>query len=201
LADTASATLPKCSISLGIKAFLQRTVVGYRRRYAPRPPAKNTIVALIAFADVSVLWRSPRCFKSLSRTLASCRPTMRNGRWNSLSAALIRAIMHCGRRMRRRFNQARRNVKMVESKKGLWRRTGAMLAVAAGLLAISDAASPTTQSQQRQQGRNANQAAKHEARTGKVDCRAANQKSNSQCRQDKRDTKQEGRQQKRDIKY
>ncbi|MDR5749731.1 MULTISPECIES: hypothetical protein [unclassified Caballeronia] len=89
---------------------------------------------------------------------------------------------------------------MVESRFGFWSTTGAMLA-AAGLLALSDAALATTQSQQRQQGRNANQAAKHEARTGKVDCRAANQKSNSQCRQDKRDTKQEGRQQKRDIKY
>lgn len=89
---------------------------------------------------------------------------------------------------------------MAESKNGLWRRTGAMLA-AAGLLALSGAALATNQSQQRQQGRNANQAAKHEARTNKVDCRAANQKSNSQCRQDKRDTKQQGRQQKRDIKY
>ncbi|MGT2471805.1 hypothetical protein [Paraburkholderia terrae] len=89
---------------------------------------------------------------------------------------------------------------MAESGKGLWRRTGAMLA-AAGLLALSGAALATNQSQQRQQGRNANQAAKQEARAGKVDCRAANQKSNSQCRQDKRNTKQEGRQQKRDIKY
>ena len=89
---------------------------------------------------------------------------------------------------------------MVESRNGLWRRTGAMLA-ASGLLALSGAALATNQSQQRQQGRDANQAAKQEAREGKVDCRAANQKSNSQCRQDKRDTKQEGRQQKRDIKY
>ncbi|WP_316154893.1 hypothetical protein [Cupriavidus sp. BIC8F] len=89
---------------------------------------------------------------------------------------------------------------MVESRNGLWRRTGAMLA-ASGLLALSGAALATNQSQQRQQGRDANQAAKQEARTGKVDCRAANQKSNSQCRQDKRDTKQEGRQEKRDIKY
>ena len=89
---------------------------------------------------------------------------------------------------------------MVESRNGLWRRTGAML-VAAGLLALSGAALATNQSQQRQQGRDANQAAKQEARAGKVDCRAANQKSNSQCRQDKRDTKQEGRQDKRDIKY
>ncbi|MCY1228301.1 hypothetical protein D9M72_406070 [compost metagenome] len=89
---------------------------------------------------------------------------------------------------------------MVESRNGLWRRTAAMLA-AAGLLALSGAALATNQSQQRQQGRDANQAAKQEARAGKVDCRAANQKSNSQCRQDKRDTKQEGRQEKRDIKY
>jgi len=89
---------------------------------------------------------------------------------------------------------------MVESRNGLWRRTGARLA-AAGLLALSGAALATDQSQQRQQGRNENQAAKQEARTGKVDCRAANQQSNSQCRQDKRDTKQEGRQEKRDIKY
>ncbi|MDF3887884.1 hypothetical protein [Cupriavidus basilensis] len=89
---------------------------------------------------------------------------------------------------------------MVESRNGLWSRTGRILA-AAGLLALSGAALATEQSQQRQQGRNVNQAAKHEARSGKVDCRAANQKSNSQCRQDKRDTKQEGRQDKRDIKY
>ena len=89
---------------------------------------------------------------------------------------------------------------MVESRSGLWRRVGAMLA-AAGLLALSGAALATTQSQQRQQGRNVNQAAKQQARTTKVDCRAANQKSNAECRQDKRNTKQEGRQVKRDIKY
>nr|WP_321963627.1 hypothetical protein [Paraburkholderia sp. J7] len=89
---------------------------------------------------------------------------------------------------------------MVESGNGLWKRAGAMLATA-GLMALSSAALATTQSQQRQQGRNVNQAAKQQARAGKVDCRAANQKSNSQCRQDKRNAKQEGRQQKRDIKY
>nr|WP_235025495.1 hypothetical protein [Caballeronia terrestris] len=76
-----------------------------------------------------------------------------------------------------------------------------MLAVTAGLLALSDASLATNQSRQRQECRNANQAAKHEGRTAIVDCGAANQKSNSQCRHDKRDTKQEGRQQKRDIKY
>lgn len=54
---------------------------------------------------------------------------------------------------------------------------------------------------QRPQGRDANEAAKQEAGSGKVDCRAANQKSNSQCWQGKRDTKQEGRQEKRGIKY
>ncbi|CAG4888258.1 hypothetical protein [Paraburkholderia saeva] len=89
---------------------------------------------------------------------------------------------------------------MIESGNGLWRRTGVML-TAAALLALSGAALATNQSQQRQEGRNANQNAKHEARSNKVDCRAANEKSNSQCRQDKRDTKQGGRQEKRDIKY
>ena len=72
---------------------------------------------------------------------------------------------------------------------------------AVGLLALSGAALATNQSEQRQAGRNVNQQAKHEARSNKVDCRAANEKSNSQCRQDKRDTKQNGRQAKRDIKY
>ncbi|MEM5331670.1 hypothetical protein VSR34_34675 [Paraburkholderia sp. JHI2823] len=89
---------------------------------------------------------------------------------------------------------------MVESGCGRWMRTAAMLA-AAGLLTLSGGALATTQSQQRQQGRNVNQAAKQQARSTKVDCRAANEKSNAQCRQDKRNTKQEGRQQKRNIKY
>ncbi|SDP79490.1 hypothetical protein SAMN04488595_12445 [Ralstonia sp. 25mfcol4.1] len=89
---------------------------------------------------------------------------------------------------------------MTESGNGRWRLEVAILA-ATGLLTLSGAALATNQSQERQQGRNANQAAKQEARSEKVDCRAENQKSNSQCRQDKRDTKQEGRQQKREIKY
>jgi len=100
----------------------------------------------------------------------------------------------------RHLNQAKRSVKMIESRIGFWRRTGGML-VAAGLLALSGAALATEQSQQRQQGRDANQAAKQDARSGKVDCRAENNKSNAECRQDKRDTKQEGRQEKREIKY
>ena len=89
---------------------------------------------------------------------------------------------------------------MFEPKSGSWRKTGAAL-VAAGLLALSGAALATDQSQQRQQGRDTNQAAKQEAHSGKVDCRADNQKSNPECRQDKRDTKQEGRQDKRDAKH
>ena len=89
---------------------------------------------------------------------------------------------------------------MVESRNGFWRRTGGIL-LAAGLLALSGAALATEQSQQRQEGRNANQNAKQEARSTKIDCRQANQKSNSECRQDKRETKQGGRQEKRDIKY
>lgn len=71
----------------------------------------------------------------------------------------------------------------------------------AGALILPVATMATEQGQQRQQGRAVNQATKHEARAGKVDCRAENQKSNAQCRQEKRDTKQEGRQAKRDIKY
>lgn len=70
-----------------------------------------------------------------------------------------------------------------------------------GLVALSGSALATNQSQQRQQGRDVNQAAKQESRSTKVDCRAANQQSNAACRQDKRDTKQQGRQDKRDIKY
>jgi len=81
-------------------------------------------------------------------------------------------------------------------------RFRAMAPVAlASLFLLTGAAFATEQSQQRQQGRATNQAAKQEARSTKQDCRAANQTSNAACRQDKRDTKQEGRQQKRDIKY
>ena len=89
---------------------------------------------------------------------------------------------------------------MVESRCNPWRWTGGTL-VAAGLLTLSAAALATDQSQQRQQGRDANQNKKQQARTEKVDCRQANNKSNSACRQDKRETKQDGRQEKRDIKY
>ena len=72
---------------------------------------------------------------------------------------------------------------------------------ASSLLFIAGTAFATEQAQQRQQGRSANQAAKHNARSDKQECRAENQKSNGQCRRDKRDAKQEGRQEKRDIKY
>ncbi len=89
---------------------------------------------------------------------------------------------------------------MIESRMGYWRRT-AELAAAVGLLALSGAALATNQSQQRQQGRQTNQAAKQDARSTKVDCRQENNKSNAACRHDKRDTKQDGRQDKRDIKY
>lgn len=76
----------------------------------------------------------------------------------------------------RRFNQAYRSVIMVAPRNGLWRRTIGILA-AAGLLALSGATLATNQSQQRQAGRNANQNAKQQARSNKVDCRAANQKA------------------------
>ncbi|RZL86694.1 MAG: hypothetical protein EOP82_29125 [Variovorax sp.] len=89
---------------------------------------------------------------------------------------------------------------MAESRVGSWSRMGTMLG-AAGLLVLSGAALATDQSQQRQQGRDANQAAKKDAHSSKVDCRAENQKSNPECRQDKRETKQDGRQEKRDTKH
>ena len=89
---------------------------------------------------------------------------------------------------------------MIASRNGHWGRTIGLLA-AAGFLAVSGTALATEQAQQRQQGRDANQAAKKEARSTKVDCRQENQKNNSACRQDKRETKQDGRQEKRDIKY
>lgn len=89
---------------------------------------------------------------------------------------------------------------MTASTIGSRARRLAVLAAAA-LVAVSGSAVATDQSRQRQQGRDVNQAAKQDARSGKVDCRAANQQSNAACRNDKRDTKQQGRQDKRDIKY
>ena len=91
---------------------------------------------------------------------------------------------------------------MTDSKFEFWRRSVTPAAVAASLLLLSGTAfAQTKQANERQDGRNANQAAKQEARTGKIDCRQENNKSNAECRQDKRDTKQDGRQEKRDIKY
>ena len=89
---------------------------------------------------------------------------------------------------------------MINSKFEFWRRTAP--AVAATLLLLSGTAfAQTKQANERQDGRNANQAAKQEARSTKIDCRQENNKSNAECRHDKRDTKQGGRQEKRDIKY
>ena len=82
---------------------------------------------------------------------------------------------------------------------GPWNRMAGLFA-AVGLLTISSVALATDQSQQRQQGRDVNQATKQDARSDKVDCRAENQQSNAACRHDKRNTKQDGRQDKRDIK-
>jgi hypothetical protein len=89
---------------------------------------------------------------------------------------------------------------MVESRYGNWRQWSGGMLSAVGLLTLSGAALATDQSQQRQQGRDTNQAAKQDARSDKVDCRAENQKSNAECRQDKHETKQGGRQEKRDTK-
>ena len=89
---------------------------------------------------------------------------------------------------------------MVDARCGFCRRTVGFL-LSAAVLAFSGLALATDQSQQRQQGRIANQASKQDARSEKIDCRAANQQSNAACRQGKRETKQDGRQEKRDIKY
>jgi hypothetical protein len=83
----------------------------------------------------------------------------------------------------------------------IWRWASVPVAATVTLLGMTTSALATDQSQQRQEGRKANQGAKQEARSGKIDCRQENNKSNSECRQDKRDTKQDGRQEKRDIKY
>ena len=83
-----------------------------------------------------------------------------------------------------------------------WRSIVAPLLAAASLLVLSGTTlAQTKQADERQQGRNANQAAKQEARSTKIDCRQENNKSNAECRQDKRDTKQSGREAKREIKY
>ena len=73
--------------------------------------------------------------------------------------------------------------------------------LATGLFAVALPGFATEQAQQRREGRDVKQGARQESRAEKVDCRAANQKSNAACRQDKRETKQDGRQQARDIKY
>lgn len=83
-----------------------------------------------------------------------------------------------------------------------FRRWAVVTLPAVALILLGGAASAQTQqANERQAGRNVNQAAKQEARSTKVDCRQANNKSNAECRQDKRDTKQDGRQAKREIKY
>ena len=88
---------------------------------------------------------------------------------------------------------------MTNSKLGFLKRSAGVL-VGVGLLALSAASLATEQSKDRQAGRDVNQDAKQQARKEKIDCRAADNQSNSECRQDKRDTKQEGREDKRETK-
>jgi hypothetical protein len=60
---------------------------------------------------------------------------------------------------------------MINSKFEFWRQT-APAAIAATLLLLSGTAfAQTKQANERQAGRDANQDAKQEARTGKIDCR------------------------------
>jgi len=81
----------------------------------------------------------------------------------------------------------------------LFKKSAGVL-VGIGLMTLSGVSLATEQSQDRQEGRQVNQEAKQEARKEKIDCRAADNKSNAECRHDKRDTKQEGRQGKREAK-
>ena len=73
--------------------------------------------------------------------------------------------------------------------------------IAAGLMLAAGSGYATEQAKERRQGRDVRQDTRQDARGTKVDCRAANQKSNADCRQDKRETTQGGRKKARDIKY
>lgn len=82
-----------------------------------------------------------------------------------------------------------------------WCGMSVRLLIAAFLLSAAGTMYATEQAQQRRDARDIKQDTRQGARGEKVDCRAANQKSNASCRQDKRDTKQGGREKARDVKY
>ena len=71
-----------------------------------------------------------------------------------------------------------------------WNRCFTALITATFLASSSGMSWATEQAQQRRAARDVRQDTRQGARYTKQDCRAADQKSNSQCRQDKRHTKQ-----------
>jgi len=76
-----------------------------------------------------------------------------------------------------------------------------MLLAAVFLLTSAGSSWATEQGQQRRAAREVRGETRQDSRQTKQDCRAADQKNNSNCRQDKRQTKQQGRETARDIKY
>ena len=71
--------------------------------------------------------------------------------------------------------------------------------IAAGCLMVTTPGYATENANERRDARDTKQDSRQDSRKQKVDCKAANQKNNSQCRQDKRDTKQTGRKDSRDV--
>jgi len=71
--------------------------------------------------------------------------------------------------------------------------------IASGLLMVATPGYATENATERRDARDTKQDSRQDSRQQKVNCKAADQKNNSQCRQDKRDTKQTGRQDSRDV--
>ena len=80
-----------------------------------------------------------------------------------------------------------------------WDVTKAVVIASGFLMAATPGYAATENATERRDARDTKQDSRQDSRKGKVDCKAANQKNNSQCRQDKRDTKQKGRQDSRDV--
>jgi hypothetical protein len=77
--------------------------------------------------------------------------------------------------------------------------TAKAVVIVSGLLIVADPGYATENARERRAARDIKQGTRQNAREEKRDCRAANDKSNSECRQDKRETKQTGREASRDV--
>ena len=78
----------------------------------------------------------------------------------------------------------------------------ASVLVAVGFLTTAVPGNAATQNAgERRDARDTRQDTRQDGRSEKVDCRQADQKSNSACRQEYRGDKQDGREKARDIKY